>query len=171
MHAQLRSFRLPWSASILAQSFIEWKDFVSDREIFVACRERVCNAEGVKTPAIECGGNRPITGTYPFTGERSRRGYRLNKFAMSMVSPEARAAFLSDESAYMQAMGLTAEEQEMVRRRDWAGMIRHGGNIYIILKVAGALGVTLLQMGAQMRGESLEEFMATRPGAQAKSAG
>jgi protocatechuate 4,5-dioxygenase, alpha chain len=171
MPAQLRSFRLPWRASILAQSFIKLKDFVSDREIFVACRGSLCNPESMQTPAVVSGGNRPIPGTYPFTGERSRRGYRLNKFAMSMVSPEARAAFLSDESAYMQSMGLTGEEQDMVRRRDWAGMIRHGGNIYIILKVAGALGVTLLQMGAQMRGESLEQFMATRPGAQAKSGG
>lgn len=117
--------------------------------------------------AIESGGSRPIPGTYPFTGERSRRGYRLNEFAMSMVRPESRAAFCADEDGYMQRMGLGVEEREMIRRRDWGALIRHGGNIYIMLKVAGALGVSLLEMGAQMRGESLEAFMATRPGAAA----
>lgn len=115
----------------------------------------------------ECGGSRCIPGTYVFTGERSRRGYRLNRFAMSMTVPENRAAFLADEADYVQRMGLTAEEQEMVGRRDWAAMIRHGGNIYIVLKVAGALGISLLEMGAQMRRERLEQFMASRPGAKA----
>jgi len=43
-------------------------------------------------------------------------------------------------------------------------MIDHGGSIYLILKIAGTIGQTLLQMGAQMRGETLEQFMATRPG-------
>jgi hypothetical protein len=32
------------------------------------------------------------------------------------------------------------------------------------LKIAGTVGQNLLQMGAQMRGETLESFMLTRPG-------
>lgn len=119
-------------------------------------------------PLVECDGPRPLPGTYPFTGERSRRGYRLNKFAMSMVQPVHREAFRRDEHAYMQRFGLSDEEQEMVRLRDWDAMIRHGGNIYLILKVAGALNVSLLAMGAQMRGETLEAFLATRPAGNAR---
>jgi protocatechuate 4,5-dioxygenase alpha chain len=105
-----------------------------------------------------------IPGTHVFTGERSRRGYRLNKLAMSFTEPENRRRFLADESGYMRAMQLEEGEIDMVRRRDWAAMIEHGGNIYLILKIAGTVGQTLLQMGAQMRGETLEQFMATRPG-------
>lgn len=105
-----------------------------------------------------------IPGTRVFTGERSRRGYRLNKFAMSLTDPANRARFLADEPAYLREMGLDAAEQEIVRRRDWAAMIEHGGNIYLLLKIAGTVGQTLLQMGAQMRGETLEQFMASRPG-------
>ena len=51
----------------------------------------------------------------------------------------------------------------MIERRDWAAMIEAGGNIYLLLKIAGTVGQNLLQMGAQMRGESLDAFMQTRP--------
>jgi protocatechuate 4,5-dioxygenase, alpha chain len=105
-----------------------------------------------------------IPGTTVFTGERSRAGYRLNKLAMSMTDPANRTAFLADPDGYMARMALTADEMDMVRRRDWGRMVAHGGNIYLILKIAGTVGVTLLQMGAQMRGETLEQFLATRPG-------
>lgn len=109
-------------------------------------------------------GSGELPGTLVFTGERSRAGYRLNRLAMSLVDPANRKSFLADETAYMGAAGLTPGEQDMVRRRDWAAMIAHGGNIYLILKIAGTVGQTLLQMGAQMRGETLDTFMATLPG-------
>jgi hypothetical protein len=32
-----------------------------------------------------------------------------------------------------------------------------------MIKIAGTLGENLLQIGARMRGETLEQFMATRP--------
>lgn len=107
---------------------------------------------------------REIPGTTVFTGERSRQGYRLNKLAMSLTDPLNRKRFLADENGYMHALGLGAAEAELVRRRDWAAMIAAGGNIYLLLKIAGTVGQSLLQMGAQMRGQSLEQFMATRPG-------
>jgi protocatechuate 4,5-dioxygenase, alpha chain len=105
-----------------------------------------------------------LPGTFVFTGERSRAGYRLNKLAMSLTDPANRKRFLADEAAYMSEAGLTPAEQDMVRRRDWKAMIAHGGNIYLILKIAGTVGQTLLQMGAQMRGETLDALMATLPG-------
>ena len=33
----------------------------------------------------------------------------------------------------------------MVRRRDWKAMIDAGGSIYLMIKIAGALGVPLLR--------------------------
>ena len=110
------------------------------------------------------GAETTIPGTSVFTGERSQQGYRLNRFAMSLTDPANRQRFLADEADYMRALGLDEQESGMVRRRDWSAMIDHGGSIYLILKIAGTIGQTLLQMGAQMRGETLEQFMATRPG-------
>ena len=106
----------------------------------------------------------PIAGTTVFTGQRSRQGYRVNKLAMSLTDPANRAAFLADERAYMAGFGLLEEEMDLIARRDWAGLVAAGGNVYVLLKIAGTVGQNLLQMGAQMRGETLEELMASRPG-------
>ena len=51
---------------------------------------------------------------------------------------------------------------ELVRKRDWRGMIEVGGNIYMIMKIGAVLGHGLYQIGAQQRGETYEEFLATR---------
>jgi protocatechuate 4,5-dioxygenase, alpha chain len=110
--------------------------------------------------------DKPIAGTTVFTGARSRQGYRINKFSMSLTDEANRAAFRADERAYMANCGLTEPEIDLVTRRDWKGLVAAGGNIYVLIKVGGAVGQNLLQMGAQMRGQSLEEFMATRPGKQ-----
>jgi protocatechuate 4,5-dioxygenase, alpha chain len=106
----------------------------------------------------------PIEGTTVFTGERSQQGYRINKLAMSLSVPANRAAFQANERGYMANYGLTAGEVDLVARRDWAGLVAAGGNVYVLLKIAGTVGQNLLQMGAQMRGETLETFLASRPG-------
>jgi len=102
-------------------------------------------------------------GTYVLTLERVRQGYRLNKLSSSLTDPDNRKAFLADEEAYMEKLGLFEAEKELIRRRDWGGMIARGGSIYLILKIAGTLGQTLLGIGAQMRGQTLDEFLASRP--------
>ena len=98
-----------------------------------------------------------------FTGSRSQQGYHINKLAMSLTEPANRAAFKADERGYMKRYGLTEKEAGLIERRDWAAMIEAGGNIYLLLKIAGTVGQNLLQMGAQMRGETLDAFMQTRP--------
>ena len=105
-----------------------------------------------------------LPGTFVFDGARSRRGYRLNKLAMSLTDPANRTRFLADAESYMNEFELGPAEREAIRRRDWRAMVESGGNIYLLLKIAATVGQTLLQMGAQMRGESLDAFMATRPG-------
>jgi protocatechuate 4,5-dioxygenase alpha subunit len=110
-----------------------------------------------------------IPDTTVFTGERSHQGYRINKLAMSLTEPANREAFRSDERAYMARFGMTPAETDLVARRDWTGLIAAGGNIYLLLKIGGAVGQNLLQMGAQMRGEALETFLAARPAHQGKA--
>ncbi len=105
-----------------------------------------------------------IYGAPVFTGERSRAGYRLNRMAMSLTDPAKRAAFVADEAGYLHGMGLSDAEVDLVRRRDWKGMIEAGGNIYLIIKIAGALGIALYEVGAHTAGMSLEQFMAQRKG-------
>ena len=103
-----------------------------------------------------------VAGTKVFTGERSREGYRLNRMAMSLTDPANRAAFVADEAGYARSLGLDDAEIDMLRRRDWKAMIDAGGSIYLLIKIAGALGVALYAVGAQTAGMTLEQFMAQR---------
>ena len=104
----------------------------------------------------------PIAGCYPVTGELAQRGYRLNKFCRTLLDAANRAALKQDEAAYLRSFGLSKEETQMVAARDWLAMIRYGASPYLIFRLSGALGVGLSGTGAQMRGETLEEFMETR---------
>ena len=105
-----------------------------------------------------------VAGALVFTGERSRAGYRLNRMAMSLTDPANRASFVANETSYLQGMGLTDAEVDLVRRRDWKGMIEAGGSIYLLIKIAGALGISLQQVGAHTAGMTLEQFVAKRKG-------
>jgi protocatechuate 4,5-dioxygenase, alpha chain len=107
-------------------------------------------------------GLRPIPDTAIFDLRASRRGYRLNKLCGSLCSPANRTAFQNDEEGYMSRFHLTEEEKSLIRKRDFAGMIRAGMNIYWMLKIGSVTGNGLYRMGAQMRGESYEEFLSTR---------
>jgi gallate dioxygenase len=108
-----------------------------------------------------------LEGTYPFTLARSVKGYRLNKFLHALIEPAHRERFLADEDGTMRAAGLSDEERDMVRRRDWRALIRYGASFFMLEKLGAVLGVSNLHIYAAMRGQSLEEFQQTRnaPGA------
>ena len=113
--------------------------------------------------------DRPIENTKVFDSEQAQLGYRLNKFAMSMVKPENRDAFRADEEAALAASDLTDVEKQLIRDRDWrAIMDEHGGNIYMIMKIGAVIGDGLYQIGAHQRGQTYEEFLATRNAAGAR---
>jgi protocatechuate 4,5-dioxygenase, alpha chain len=105
---------------------------------------------------------RRIPDTEVFDLRRSLKGYRINKMCDSLNTPENRDAFKADEEAYMAKFGLKEEEKELIRRRDFNGLIDAGGNIYYLIKVGFCTGYGLYRMGAQMRGETYEQFLATR---------
>jgi gallate dioxygenase len=108
-----------------------------------------------------------LDGTYPFTLQRSVARFRINDYLHRMVEPEHRAAFQRDPDAHMAAHGLTGEERDMIRRRDWRALIRYGVIFFMLEKLGAVTGVSNLHIYAAMRGETLEEFQKTRnaPGA------
>lgn len=113
--------------------------------------------------------SRKITGTTIFDGRESRKGYRINKFAMSFTAQENRDAFNEDEEAYMEKCGLSDQEKQFMRERNFRGLIEEcGGNIYMIMKIGTCTGHGLYHVGAQLRGQSFEEFMETRNAAGAR---
>ena len=105
---------------------------------------------------------RPIPDTSIFDLRLSLRGRRLNKLCAALCSPHEREAFKRDEETYLSKFGLSEEEKDLVRKRDFRGLIEAGTNIYYLLKIGSVTGNGLYKMGAQMRGESYEQFLATR---------
>lgn len=108
-----------------------------------------------------------LAGSYPFTLERSVRAYRLNRFLHALIEPAVRQAFLADEEAAYERAGLDELERDLVRRRDWRGLIHHGVIFFMLEKLGAVVGVSNLHIYAAMRGETLEQFQKTRnaPGA------
>jgi protocatechuate 4,5-dioxygenase alpha chain len=104
-----------------------------------------------------------IPGTYVFDHTRARTGYELNKLAYSLTQPQNREVFRRDEGAYIEMYALTDGQRAAIGRRDWLALTKeYGGNIYYIYKLGATLGFGLYQMGAQMRGESYEDFLNSR---------
>lgn len=106
--------------------------------------------------------NRPIPDTIVFDLGESRKGYRLNKMCDSLTSEANRQAYKAGEEAYLARHGLSEYEKRLVRARDWSGLNAAGGNIYYLLKLGFVVGHGLYRMGAQMRGEPFEAFLASR---------
>ena len=103
-------------------------------------------------------GHRSIPGTPVFTGAAAQRGYQLNAMCYSFNTAENRAAFLADEEGYCRKFALTPEQRDAVARRDVLAMIRAGGNIYYLAKLAGIFGLNVQDVGAQQTGLPLEAF-------------
>ena len=108
-----------------------------------------------------------VAGTYPFDLATSVRTLRINRFFWRMTDPSHRARFAADEAALCATEGLSAEECDMIRRRDWLGLVRYGVNFFVLEKFARVVKLSNPDVYASMRGESLEQFLATRnvPGA------
>jgi len=117
--------------------------------------------------ANEMRGVERLAGTYPFTLERSVKSYRINDYLHRMVEPAHREAFRRDPEQSFEAAGLTEEERDLVRRRDWRGLMHYGAIFFVLEKLGAVIGVSNLHIYAAMRGESLEDFQKTRnaPGA------
>jgi len=99
-----------------------------------------------------------IPGTTVFDAQRSRQGYWLNQFCMSLMKAENRDAFKADEAAYLERFAMSAEQKEAVLTRNWNRMIELGGNIYFTSKLGATDGQSFQQLAAQMTGMSQQEY-------------
>jgi protocatechuate 4,5-dioxygenase alpha chain len=105
-----------------------------------------------------------IPDTPLFDRQRANAGYALNKMAMGLSSPEGRKAFLENEDAYLDRFALTPEQRQAVKARDWAEMIRLGGNLFYILKISAVDPTPIREIGAAQAGMELNEFLDKRLG-------
>jgi protocatechuate 4,5-dioxygenase alpha subunit len=101
--------------------------------------------------------------TFMFTGEICSRSYALNRFAFAFKHPAHRRRFADAPEALMDDFGLTETEKNLVRRRDWTGLVAAGGHHFNIIKIAAAVGESHLHVGAHMCGADWDEFKRSLP--------
>lgn len=101
-----------------------------------------------------------IPGTFVFDHRRSRVGYQLNMFCMSLNQADNRAAFQAAPDAYLDGFELTTAQRTAVIERDWLAMLELGGNIYYTMKIAMMDGYKRVsqEVGFRMTGQTFEEF-------------
>jgi protocatechuate 4,5-dioxygenase, alpha chain len=101
-----------------------------------------------------------IPGTTVFDAQRSRQGYHLNMFCMSLMKADNRAQFKAGERAYLDRWPMTEEQKQAVLKRDWNRMISLGGNIYYLAKLFFNDQKSFQYVAAIMTGSTQEEYAA-----------
>src|SRR5215211_892980 len=99
-----------------------------------------------------------IPGTFVFDAERSRQGYHINMFCMSLMKEENRKAFKANEAAYLDKFQLTPEQREAILKRQYNRMLELGGNIYFTAKLGATDGHSFQHMAAVMTGSTQEDY-------------
>ena len=101
-----------------------------------------------------------IPGTFVFDAERSREGFGINMFCMSLMKDDNRKAFKANEAEYLKKFRLTPEQTEAVLKRDYNRMLELGGNIYFTAKLGATDGHSFQHLAAVMTGASQQDYAA-----------
>jgi protocatechuate 4,5-dioxygenase, alpha chain len=101
-----------------------------------------------------------IPGTFVFDAERSRQGYGINMFCMSLMKDDNRKAFKANEAEYLKKFNLTPEQTDAVLKRDYNRMLELGGNIYFTAKLGATDGHSFQQLAAKMTGSTQQDYAA-----------
>ena len=99
-----------------------------------------------------------IPGTFVFDAERSRQGYGINMFCMSLMKDENRKAFKANEAEYLKRFNLTPAQTDAILKRDYNRMLELGGNIYFTAKLGATDGHSFQHMAAVMTGATQEDY-------------
>jgi protocatechuate 4,5-dioxygenase alpha chain len=101
-----------------------------------------------------------IPGTFVFNAERSRQGYGINMFCMSLMKDANRKAFKANEAEYLKQYPLTLEQTDAILKRDYNRMLELGGNIYFTAKLGATDGHSFRHLAATMTGSTQEDYAA-----------
>ena len=99
-----------------------------------------------------------IPGTFVFDADRSREGYHLNQFCISLRLQSNRDEFSADEEAYLDAYPMSSQQREAVLKRDWNLLLELGGNIYYTSKLAANDGINFQNLAGIMTGMGRDKY-------------
>jgi gallate dioxygenase len=120
------------------------------------------DADYIKRINHEMAGTENLEGTYPFTIELAVKAFRLNNFIHDLIDPVHRKEFQENPEEAFKKAGLTEEEKDLLRRRDWRSMIHYGVSFFMLEKLGAVVGSSNLHIYSAMKGMTLEDFQKTR---------
>jgi protocatechuate 4,5-dioxygenase alpha subunit len=85
--------------------------------------------------------------------------YAISRLLYDLRNPANREALRTDPRAYYQRYAIDESGMRLLMECDWQGLVDAGVTVYLLTKLGAALGVSLLEMGAAMRGMSNEEVL------------
>jgi protocatechuate 4,5-dioxygenase, alpha chain len=99
-----------------------------------------------------------IPGTFVFDAEKSRQGYGINMFCMSLMKEANRKAFKANEAGYLKTFPLSPAQTEAILKRDYNRLLELGGNIYFTAKLGATDGHSFRHLAAVMTGSTQEDY-------------
>ena len=99
-----------------------------------------------------------IPGTFVFDADRSREGYHLNQFCISLRLQKNRDIFNAAEENYLDQYPMTQEQRKAVLKREWNRLLELGGNIYYTSKLAANDGINFQNLAGLMTGMGVEVY-------------
>ena len=99
-----------------------------------------------------------IPGTFVFDADRSREGYWLNQFCISLRLEKNRQQLRDDPEAYMAKFAMTDDQKQAVRDRAWNRLLELGGNIYYTSKLAANDGINFQDLAGIMTGMGRDAY-------------
>jgi len=99
-----------------------------------------------------------IPGNFVFDQERSRQGFGINMFCMSLMKDENRKAFKDNEPEYLKKFNLTPGQTDAILKRDYNRMLELGGNIYFTAKLGATDGHSFRHLAAVMTGSTQDDY-------------
>src|SRR6201987_3671510 len=101
-----------------------------------------------------------IPGTFVFDAERSRQGFGINMFCMSLMKDANRKGFKANEEEYLKKFQLSPAQRDAILKRDYNRMLELGGNIYFTAKLGATDGHSFRHLAAVMTGSTQDDYAA-----------
>lgn len=84
--------------------------------------------------------------------------YEISRLLYDLRQPANREAHRADPPSFYARYAVGARGMRLLLEHDWQGLVDAGVSIYLLTKLGAALGVSLIEVGAAMRGMGKADF-------------
>ncbi len=84
--------------------------------------------------------------------------YEISRLLYDLRQPANRDACRANAASFYRRYAVGADGMRLLLERDWQGLVNAGVSIYLLTKLGATLRVSLIEIGAAMRGMSKAEF-------------